>query len=57
MGAIVNVDEKGRIVIPKEIRDKIGVTQGGRIRITADEDKAVIEPLRSIADAHYGAST
>ena len=55
MSAIVNVDEKGRMVIPKEIREKIGVTQGGRIRITAEEDKAVIEPLKPVADSHYGA--
>lgn len=55
IGAIVNVDEKGRMVIPKGIQEKIGVTQGGHIRITADEDKAVIEPLRSIANTHYGA--
>ena len=55
MSTIVNVDEKGRMVIPKEIREKIGVTQGGRIKITADEDKAVIEPLKPVADVHYGA--
>jgi len=57
MSAIVNVDEKGRMVIPKEIREKIGVTQGGRIRITAEKDKAVIEPLKPVADSHYGAFT
>jgi len=55
MSAIVNVDEKGRMVIPKEIREKIGVTQGGRIRITAEKDRAVIEPLKPVADSHYGA--
>ena len=55
MSVIVNIDEKGRMVIPKEIREKIGVTQGGRIKITADEDKAVIEPLKPVADAHYWA--
>ena len=26
MSVIVNIDEKGRMVIPKEIREKIGAT-------------------------------
>ena len=55
MSVIVNIDEKGRMAIPKEIREKIGATQGGRIKITADKDKAMIEPLKPVAYAHYGA--
>ncbi|MEM2511314.1 MAG: AbrB/MazE/SpoVT family DNA-binding domain-containing protein [Candidatus Methanomethylicia archaeon] len=52
---IVKVDEKGRIIIPKTIRDKVGVKEGGYVKIKIDEKGIIIEPLEPIADKYYGA--
>jgi len=52
---IVKVDEKGRIIIPKTIRDKVGVKEGGYVKIKIDEKGITIEPLEPIADKYYGA--
>ena len=51
----VRVDEKGRILIPKRIREKAGVREGSYVKIKADEKGIVIEPLRDIADRYFGA--
>lgn len=51
----VKVDGKGRIIIPKNIREKAGVKEGSYVKIKADEKVIVIEPLESIADKYFGA--
>ncbi|MEM2939899.1 MAG: AbrB/MazE/SpoVT family DNA-binding domain-containing protein [Candidatus Bathyarchaeia archaeon] len=51
----VKVDGKGRIIIPKNIREKAGVKVGSYVKIKADEKVIVIEPLESIADKYFGA--
>jgi len=40
---IVNVDKKGRIVIPKEIRDKMNIH--GKIKIIVKNDVLEIRPV------------
>ena len=55
MAIIVKVDEKGRVVIHKEIRDRVGVTEGGHIRIEADDVRVIIKPLKPVAERFYGA--
>jgi AbrB family looped-hinge helix DNA binding protein len=52
---VVKVDEKGRIVIPKRLREKARVREGGHVRVRADERGIVIEPLEPIADKYFGA--
>ena len=53
----VAIDKQGRIVIPKEIRDKYGLSEDGKIRIgsprrcielipLAEEDDLAIRSLR-----------
>ncbi|MEM1514644.1 MAG: AbrB/MazE/SpoVT family DNA-binding domain-containing protein [Candidatus Bathyarchaeia archaeon] len=51
----IKVDEKGRIIIPKSIREKAGLKEGSHVKIKADEKGIVIEPLGSIADKYFGA--
>lgn len=51
----VKVDEKGRVLIPKSLREKVGVKEGGYVKIRADEKSIVIEPLEPIADKYFGA--
>lgn len=43
MGNIV-VDDRGRILIPKDIRNKIGLRPGQQIRIQLQDNAALITP-------------
>jgi len=52
---IIKVDGKGRILIPKNMREKAGVKEGGYVKIRADEKGITIEPLEPIAEKYFGA--
>jgi AbrB family looped-hinge helix DNA binding protein len=41
---MVTVDSKGRIVLPKEVRERLGITPGTEVEIHADDGRAVVEP-------------
>lgn len=49
------MDEKGRIIIPKNIREKAGVKEGSFVKIKVDEKGIMVEPLEPIADKYFGA--
>jgi len=51
---VVRVDEKGRILIPKSIREATGIRER-LVRIRVVNGKIVLEPLRDVADEFYGA--
>lgn len=51
----VRVDRKGRILIPKSLRERIGVKEGGYVRVVALEKKIVVEPVETLADRYFGA--
>ncbi|MCW3993753.1 MAG: AbrB/MazE/SpoVT family DNA-binding domain-containing protein [Candidatus Bathyarchaeota archaeon] len=55
MTAVVKVDEKGRVVIPKNIREKTKMKEGGYVKIIAKEKSIIIEPLEPFADKYFGA--
>ena len=40
----VTVDNKGRVLIPKEVRDKVGLRAGGRARLKIEKEKIIIMP-------------
>lgn len=40
----VYVDDKGRILIPKEVRDKLGLKAGGKARLKIEDEKIIIMP-------------
>ena len=55
MGYIVTVDERGRIVIPKEIREKLNLKEGSRVEIVLEKDgRIVINVKRVSVDDIYG---
>jgi len=41
---MAKVDSKGRIVLPKELRERLGITPGTEVRIDEEDGKAVVEP-------------
>lgn len=41
---MTRVDSKGRIVLPKELRDRLGITPGTEVEIREEDGRAVVEP-------------
>ncbi|MDB2239252.1 AbrB/MazE/SpoVT family DNA-binding domain-containing protein [Halorubrum ezzemoulense] len=41
---MTKVDSKGRIVLPQEVRDRLGITPGTEVDIREKDGKAVVEP-------------
>jgi len=54
LNLVVRVDEKGRILIPKGIREALGVKERQMLRIEVVDGKIVLEPIKDIADKYYG---
>ncbi|MGA2385797.1 MAG: AbrB/MazE/SpoVT family DNA-binding domain-containing protein [Candidatus Bathyarchaeia archaeon] len=50
MGTEVVVDSKGRVLIPKNLRDKVGLKAGGKARLQLEKGKIVILPPTSPED-------
>jgi len=40
----VTVDNKGRVLIPKEVRDKVGLQAGGKARLKIEKESIIIMP-------------
>ena len=54
MSLVTRIDDKGRVLIPKSIRETIGIKERQLVRIKVVDGKIVLEPLRDIADEYYG---
>ena len=39
------MDERGRVTIPKDIREKAGLKSGDRLWLTAEKDRVTIEKV------------
>ena len=44
---MVKVGEKGQIVIPKEMRDLLGIASGDTLLTLADEDRGIALPNKA----------
>ena len=42
-GIVRNIDELGRLVIPKELREKMDIPSGSSVEIYSEEDKIIIK--------------
>jgi AbrB family looped-hinge helix DNA binding protein len=49
------LDEKGRVRIPKQIREAAQLKEGSCVSIKAEGKAVVIEPAEPVADKYYGA--
>jgi AbrB family looped-hinge helix DNA binding protein len=54
MVEVAKVDSKGRVLIPKNMRERSELFEGTLVKIEADDGKIIIEPMESIADKYYG---
>jgi len=41
----VSVDKQGRLVVPAQLRQSLGIKEGGRVKIYQDGKKIVLEPI------------
>jgi len=55
MTELVKLDEKGRIVIPKNLRKSTEMKEGSYVKVTAREKSIVIESLEPVAEKYFGA--
>jgi len=46
---ITKVTEKGQVVIPKEIRYKMGFVEGTRLIVVASDDAVVLQKVEAVA--------
>lgn len=55
VSVVVRVDERGRVVLPKAVRERVGLKKGGYARVRVEGSAIVIEPVGSLADKYFGA--
>jgi AbrB family looped-hinge helix DNA binding protein len=48
------LDEKGRLRIPKKIREAAQLTEGSYVTVKTREKAIIIEPTEPVADKYYG---
>ncbi|WP_340097982.1 AbrB/MazE/SpoVT family DNA-binding domain-containing protein [Salinibaculum salinum] len=41
---MAKVDSKGRVVLPQDVRERLGITVGTEVEIREEDGKAVVEP-------------
>lgn len=41
---MVKVDSKGRVVLPKSVRERLGISPGTEVTVREQDGKAVVEP-------------
>mgnify|MGYP000572685947 CR=1 FL=1 len=47
LGIVRNIDELGRIVIPKELRTKMDIANGDPVEIHAEDDRIILKKYRN----------
>jgi AbrB family looped-hinge helix DNA binding protein len=50
----VKMDDKGRIIIPRRIREAAQLKEGSYINISSKGKTIVIEPVEPVADKYFG---
>jgi AbrB family looped-hinge helix DNA binding protein len=45
MEEVATIDAAGRLVVPKPMRERLGLSQGTRVRLREEANQIVIEPM------------
>ena len=51
---VAKVDKKGRLVIPKRLREELGIVDECYVEVSTKGNKIVLKPVKSIADEYFG---
>ncbi len=43
----IKVDKQGRLVLPSQVREAIGIKRGGQVILRIDGSKVMLEPMRN----------
>jgi len=54
MSVVVRIDSKGRILIPKDIREALRIRERQLLRMKVVDDKIILEPIENVTDKYYG---
>lgn len=54
-GIVRNIDELGRVVVPKELRKKLGIANTDPVEIYVEEDKIILKKYAPVC--HFCGST
>ena len=46
MKATLKIDKAGRVIIPKEFRDRMRLAPGSALRLSGTDEKIVLKPIR-----------
>ena len=46
---MTKVSDKGQVVIPKEIRDKLKFSEGSKLLVIATEDAVILQRIEAVA--------
>jgi len=46
---MTRVSDKGQVVIPKEIRDKLHFNEGAKLLVVATEDAVILQRIETVA--------
>jgi AbrB family looped-hinge helix DNA binding protein len=44
--AIVRIGPKGQVVLPKEVRDRLGIAPGDRVVVDVEDGEVILIPVR-----------
>jgi AbrB family looped-hinge helix DNA binding protein len=45
---VTRVSDKGQVVIPKDIREKLGMTEGTKLIVIATEDAVILQKIELV---------
>lgn len=50
----VRIGERGTIVVPAKVRERLGLRKDSRLLLIEEDDRIVLEPVSSLTDALAG---
>ena len=51
---VVKVSRKGQIVIPKEVRDALGIESGGKLAVIVKDDEIILRKIEKLDISEIG---